>query len=60
MLYEAAQTLLTRVKQKGKLKSWGLKITKKKGFKKAAVTVARKLAVIMHRMLIDKKEFCYQ
>jgi transposase len=32
---------------------------KKKGMKKAAVAVARKLAVIMHRMLIDEKEFCY-
>lgn len=60
MLYEAAQTLLTRVKKKVSLKSWGLKIAKKKGFKKAAVAVARKLAVIMHRMLIDKKEFCYR
>ena len=60
MLYEAAQTLLTRVKKKGKLKNWGLKIAKKKGFKKAGVAVARKLAVIMHRMLVDKKEFCYQ
>lgn len=60
MLYEAAQTLLTRVKKKGKLKSWGLKIAKKKSFKKAGVAVARKLAVIMHRMLVDRKEFYYQ
>lgn len=60
MLYEAAQTLLTRVKKKGKIKSWGLRIAKRKGFKKAAVAVARKLAVILHRIWVDKQEFCYQ
>lgn len=60
MLYEAAQPLLTRCKSTFKLKSWGLKLTKKKGIKKAIIAVARKLAVIMHRMLVDKTEFCYQ
>lgn len=57
LLYEAAQTLLTRVKSSSKLKSWGMKLMKKKGRKKAIVAVARKLAVIMHRMLVDKTEF---
>jgi len=60
MLYEAAQSLLTRCKRTFKLKSWGLKLAKKKGIKKAIVAVARKLAVIMHRMLVNKTEFCYQ
>ncbi|WMT84123.1 IS110 family transposase [Wolbachia endosymbiont of Listronotus oregonensis] len=60
MLYEAAQVLLVVNKKKFKLKSWGLKLAKKKGMKKAIVAVARKLAVIMHRMLVDKTEFCYQ
>lgn len=59
ILYEAAQSLLITCKKKSKLKSWGLKLAKKKGRKKAIVAVARKLAVIMHRMLITKKEFCY-
>lgn len=59
LLYEAAQTLLTRVKSPSKLKSWGLKLMKKKGKKKAIVAVARKLAVIMHRMLVDKTDFRY-
>lgn len=59
MLYEAAFSLLVRCKRSSKLKSWGLKLAKKKGLKKAAVAVARKLAVIMHRMLVDKKEFNY-
>ena len=60
MLYEAAQCLLVRSKKKNKLKSWGLKLAKKKGKKKAIVAIARKLAVIMHQMLIDRKEFCYK
>jgi len=59
ILYEAAQSLLITCKKKSKLKSWGLKLAKKKGRKKAIVALARKLAVIMHRMLVDKKEFCY-
>lgn len=57
LLYEAAHALLTRVKKESKLKKWGLKLMKKKGWKKAIVAVARKLAVIMHRMLVDKTEF---
>lgn len=59
MLYEAAQVLLTVSKKNFKLKSWGLKLARKKGMKKAIVAVARKLAVIMHRMLVNKTEFCY-
>ncbi len=60
MLYEAAHTILTVSKKKFKLKSWGIKLAKKKGVKKAVVALARKLAVIMHRMLVDKTEFYYQ
>jgi len=60
MLYEAALSLLVRCKEKSKLKTWGLKPVKKKGMKKAIVAVARKLAVIMHRMLVDKTEFSCQ
>lgn len=58
-LYEAVFVLLVRCKRNCKLKTWGLKLMKKKGLKKAVVAVARKLAIIMHRMLIDKKEFSY-
>jgi transposase len=60
MLYEAAFSLLVICKGKSKLKTWGLKLVKKKGMKKAVVAVARKLAVIMHRMLVTKKAFCPQ
>lgn len=59
MLYEAAQSLLVICKKKSKLRTWGLKLAKKKGMKKAIVAVARKMAVIMHRMLVDKTEFVY-
>ena len=59
MLYEAAQSIITVSKRNSKLKSWGLKLAKKKGTKKAIVAVARKLGVIMHKMLVDRKEFVY-
>lgn len=57
LLVEAASSLLTRCKTWSKLRAWGMKIQKKKGTRKATVAVARKLAVIMHRMLITKKTF---
>lgn len=59
MLYEAAQSMLVVSNKHSKLKAWGMKIAKKKGNKKAIVAVARKLAVIMHKMLIDRSEFKY-
>lgn len=57
LLVEAASALLTRCKVWSKLKAWGLKLQKKKGNRKATVAVARKLAVIMHRMLMTRKPF---
>jgi transposase len=53
LLYEAATALLTRTsaRTESSLKSWGLKLRERLGFKRAAVAVARKLAVIMHSML---------
>jgi len=59
LLTEAGLVCLTRGKKWSKLKAWGLKIMKRHGAKKAAVAVGRKLAVIMHRMLIDQKDFAY-
>ena len=49
-LYEAATTLLTRNLRSSHLKTWGLKLAKVSGFKKARIAVARKLAVILHAM----------
>ena len=56
-LFEAAGVLLTRVPKWSGLKSWGAKLTKRNGFRKAKVAVARKLAVILHRMWIVETEF---
>jgi len=57
MLYEAAQTMLTRTTKWSWLKAWAMKIAKNRGMKKAIVALARRLAVIMHRMWIDGTEF---
>lgn len=56
-LVAAANALLTRTKSWSKLKAWGLKIQRKKGFRKAVVAVARKLAVILYRMLKTGEQF---
>jgi transposase len=52
-LFEAAGTLLTRVEKWSALKAWGLRLSKRSGLKKAKIAVARKLAIIMHRMWVD-------
>ena len=52
-LFEAAGVLLTRVPKWSALKAWGLRLAKRNGLRKAKVAVARKLAVILHRMWID-------
>jgi transposase len=59
LLVEAGIVILTRSKKWSRLKAWGIKIMRKKGLKKAAVAVGRKLAVIMHRMMLEEKEFIY-
>lgn len=51
LLYEAATVILTRTTTDSALRSWGVKLWEKIGFKRATVAVARKLAVIMHSML---------
>src|SRR5271166_746162 len=56
-LYEAANVLLTRNPKWSALKAWGLRLAKRSGLRKAKVAVARKLAVILHRMWVDGTEF---
>jgi transposase len=58
-LYEAANVLLTRVAKWSALKAWGMRIAKRRSMNKARVAVARKLAVILHRMWVDGTEFCW-
>jgi transposase len=53
LLYEAATVMLTRVNADNALRRWGLKLKEKVGFKRAAVALARKLAVVMHAMWRD-------
>jgi transposase len=57
-LYQAAHVMLTKpVKGCSHLKSWAMRIARRAGHSKAKVALARKLAVIMHRMLADGKPF---
>jgi hypothetical protein len=56
-LYEAANVLLSRTTRFSALKRWGLAIAKRRGMKRAKVAVARKIAVILHRMWIDGTSF---
>lgn len=56
-LYEAAQSLLTRVARKSSLRSWAMRMAKRRGRKKAIVALARKIGVILHRMWIDETDF---
>ncbi len=57
-LYEAANSLLTGPSGRWSwLKAWGLRVGKRRGMKRAIVAVARRLAVVLHRMWVDGTEF---
>ena len=56
-LYQAAHIILSRPVKGSTLKSWAMKLAKRVGMQKAKVALARKLAVIMHRMLVEGKPF---
>lgn len=51
LLYEASVVILTRSYAESSLRTWGLKLRERLGFKRAATALARKLAVTMHAML---------
>ena len=57
MLYEAAQIMLVRSTKWSWLKAWAMKIARHRGMKKAIIALARRLAVIMHRIWVDGTEF---
>lgn len=57
LLVESATVLLTRVKRRNRLKDWGRRLEKKKGFGKARVAVARKLACLLYTMWISREAF---
>jgi transposase len=56
-LYSAANALLMRTVAGSQIKTWGMRLMRTKGRRRAVVAVARKLAVLMHRMWIDGTEF---
>jgi transposase len=56
-LYEAAHSLLMRSTKWSALRAWGMNIAKRRGMARARVAVARKLAVILHRIWADGSEF---
>jgi hypothetical protein len=58
-LYEAANSLLVRVKRPCALQIWGRKIAETKGPKRARVAVARKLAALLHSLWRSDKDFCW-
>ncbi len=58
-LYEAAHVMLTRPVKGGALKSWALRLARRAGTKKAKVALARKLAVVLHRMWVDGTRFAF-
>ncbi len=56
-LYEAAHSLLIRSGKWSSLRAWGMAFAKRRGMARARVAVARKLAMILHRMWADGSEF---
>ena len=56
-LYEAANALLLRSRTTHPLKGWAQKLTKRVGLKKAHVALARKMAVVLHRMWVSETDF---
>jgi transposase len=58
-LVQAALTLLTRVHRWSALKAWGMAVAKRRGLRRAIVAVARKLAIVMHRIWVDGTTFTW-
>ncbi len=59
LLYEAASVLISRVRRFSSLKAWAVRLAARKGFKKAAVAAARKIAVVMLRLWRDGTTFAW-
>lgn len=56
-LVQAATVVLYKCKKWSSLRAWGMKVAKRRGSQKARVAVARKLAVILHRMWVNETDF---
>jgi hypothetical protein len=57
MLYEAARSMLFDSAKWSWLKAWAIKVARQRGMKKAIVALARRLAVILHRIWVDGTDF---
>ena len=56
-LFEAANVMLSRTVRFSALKAWALRVASRHGMKKAKVALARKLAVVLHRLWVDSTAF---
>jgi transposase len=56
-LYEAAHSLLVRSRKWSTLRAWGMQVARRRGMARARIAVARKLAVVLHRVWADGTEF---
>lgn len=56
-LFAAANVMLSRSQQWTALEAWGVRLAQRSSLKKAKIAVARKLAVVMHRMWKDNSHF---
>jgi transposase len=56
-LYTAAHAMVTRSYTWSTLKAWGVRLAKTRGLRRAVTAVARKLAVILHRMWVQGTTF---
>jgi len=56
-LYEAGQSLLFHGKRWSWLEAWGVRVAQRRGIKRAVVAIARRIAVILHRMWVDETDF---
>ena len=59
LLYGAASSALTRVRRAHPLKDWARRLKRRTSHKKACVALARKLAIVLHRMWISGEDFTW-
>ena len=59
LLYGAAVSALTRVKRAHPLKDWARQVKRKTSHKRACVALARKLAVVLHKMWVSGEDFAW-
>lgn len=57
LLTESAHVLMARCRRSTPLKRWGRGLVERKGYGKARVAVARKLAMLMHRLWITGEPY---